>query len=147
MSTKQFQWEHRTPTYQFQLAMVSFPAYCVVYCSHITHFHRLRDWGPQRLGPLAVAQSAPPLIRHWSSTSCNRYFDVGEMETSEQWIMNPYSYNLDKMPDDRELKEDLVKLRSNRAFEMQFASKKYGRKLRYNCAHSVCYNILNASQY
>jgi len=39
----------------------------IVYCSHITHF---TEWGigggPKWWGPLAVAQSAPPLIRHWS---------------------------------------------------------------------------------
>jgi len=57
------------------------------------------------------------------STPFDRYFNVGKMETSEEWIMNPYYFNLDKMPDDVELKEILVELRSNRAFEMQFDSK------------------------
>ena len=37
--------------------------------------------------------------------------------------MNPYSYNLQKMSDDEELKEDLIELRTNRALEMQFESK------------------------
>ena len=54
--------EHRAPSYKFQLAMVSSTAYC----THITLFFRLRDWDPSKCwGPLAVAQSAPPLIRHW----------------------------------------------------------------------------------
>ena len=41
---------------------------CVV---HILHFFRLRDWGlPKCWGPLAVAQSAAPLIRHcWGPSS------------------------------------------------------------------------------
>ena len=37
--------------------------------------------------------------------------------------MNPYSFNLDKISDDGELKEDLIELHSNHAFEMQFESK------------------------
>jgi len=45
------------------------------------------------------------------------------METSEEWIMNPYSFNLDKMSDDGKLKESLTELCSNRALEMQFHSK------------------------
>jgi len=42
------------------------------------------------------------------STSFDRYFDVGKMETSEEWIVNPCSINLDKMQDDGELKEDFI---------------------------------------
>jgi len=49
--------EHRAPTYQFQLAMVSFTTYT---------FSDLGSGAPKCLGPLAVAQSAPPLIRHWT---------------------------------------------------------------------------------
>jgi len=30
------------------------------------------------------------------------------METSEEWLMNPYSFNLDEMSDDGELEEDLL---------------------------------------
>jgi len=45
--------------------MVSFPAYCVLFTYYT--FYRLRDWGPPKCwGPLAVAQSATPLIRHCS---------------------------------------------------------------------------------
>ena len=56
-----------------------------------------------------------------SLTSFDRYFEVGKMEP-EEWIMNSYSFNLYKMSDDGELK-DLIKLRSNRALEMQLESK------------------------
>jgi len=62
MSTKQFQWvstEHlliSSNWYLFQR---------IVYCSHMTHFYRLSDWGPPKsCGPLAAAQPAPPLILH-----------------------------------------------------------------------------------
>ena len=37
--------------------------------------------------------------------------------------MNQYSFNLDKMSDDEELKEDVIELCSNHAPEMQFESK------------------------
>lgn len=57
------------------------------------------------------------------STSFDRYFDVGKLESSKEWIMNPYAFDLNKMSDDVELKEDLIELRSNRALEMQFESK------------------------
>jgi len=40
------------------------------------------------------------------STSFDRYFDVGKVETSDERIMNPCSFNLNKMSDDRDLKED-----------------------------------------
>jgi len=40
------------------------------------------------------------------------------MEISEEWIMNPHFFNLDKISDNRELNENLMELRLNRALEM-----------------------------
>ena len=40
------------------------------------------------------------------SKSFDGYFGVGELETSEEWIINPYSFNLDYMPDDETLKDN-----------------------------------------
>lgn len=59
------------------------------------------------------------------SKSFDGYFGGGELETSEEWILNPYSYNLDYtcMSDDEKLKDDLIELRTNRVLEMQFESK------------------------
>ncbi|CAM1323965.1 ZBED8 (predicted) [Pycnogonum litorale] len=57
------------------------------------------------------------------SKSFDGYFAAGKLETSEEWIMNPYSFNLDNMSDDGELKEDLIELCTNRVLEMQFESK------------------------
>ena len=57
------------------------------------------------------------------SESFDGYFAAGDLKISEEWIMNPYSYNLEKMSDDEELKEDLIDLRTNRTLEMQFESK------------------------
>jgi len=59
--------EHRAPTYQLQLAMASFTTYSVL-------LYVLLTWGlgaRYRVGPLAVAQSAPPLICHWCCSSTN----------------------------------------------------------------------------
>ena len=41
--------------------VILYSVLCIVY---ILHFFRLRDWGP-----LAVAQSSPPLIRHWRQSN------------------------------------------------------------------------------
>lgn len=56
------------------------------------------------------------------SKSFDEYFGGGELETSEEWIINLYSFNLDKL-DDEVLKEDLIELRTNPVLEMQFESK------------------------
>ena len=50
------------------------------------------------------------------SISLDRYFDLGKMETSEEWIVNPYHIDLDQMSDDGKMQEDPSELRSNRAF-------------------------------
>ena len=57
------------------------------------------------------------------SKSFDGYFAGGELETSEEWIINPYSFNLDYMSDDEKLKDDLFELCTNRVLEMQFESK------------------------
>ena len=49
--------------------------------------------------------------------------NVGKLESSEEWSMNSYTFNLNKMLDDVELKEDLIELISNCALEMQLESK------------------------
>ena len=42
------------------------------------------------------------IMNHWEILSklFDGYFGVGELEISEQWIINPYSFNLDYIPDD-----------------------------------------------
>lgn len=56
------------------------------------------------------------------SKSFHGYFGGGELETSAEWIINPYSFNLNRS-DDEVLKEDLIELRTNPVLEMQFESK------------------------
>ena len=57
------------------------------------------------------------------SNSFDGYFEGGELDTSQEWIINPYSFNLDYMPDDEKLKDDLIELRTNRVLEMEFECK------------------------
>ena len=57
------------------------------------------------------------------SKSLDGYFVAGELKTSGEWIMNPYSYNLDNMSADDELKEDLIDLHTNCALEMELEIK------------------------
>lgn len=88
------------------------------------------------------------------SESFDGYFAAGDLKISEEWIINPYSYNMEKMSNDEELKEDLIDLRTNRALEMQFESKTleefwcstgYVPKTWWKstpCPHSICNNIL-----
>ena len=66
----------------------------IVYCSHITLFHQRKDWGPLICwGPLAVAQSAPSLIRHClgarSTALCMTQNTTKTDFTSEQTIHPP----------------------------------------------------------
>jgi len=58
----------------------------------------------------------------WLIWKCCRHHLTNIMKSSDEWIVNPCSFNLDKMWDDGELK-DLKELCSNRALEMRFVSK------------------------
>ena len=52
------------------------------------------------------------------STSFDRYFDVGNMEISEEWITNPCFFNLEKMSDDRGAQRRSCRTALKDAFEM-----------------------------
>lgn len=53
------------------------------------------------------------------SESFDEYFK-GELKTSETWIINPFSFNLNNVSDYEVLKKYYLKLRTNRVLEMQF---------------------------
>ena len=57
------------------------------------------------------------------SKSFEGYFGGGKLETSEEWILSPYSFSLAKMSDDEKLKEELIELRTNRVLGMEFHDK------------------------
>ena len=48
---------------------------------------------------------------------------VGKLKSPEEWVMNSYALNLNKILDGIELKEDLIELISDCALEIQFKSK------------------------
>ena len=56
----------------------------------------------------------------------NGYFWVEKLETSEEWILSPYSFKLDYMQDDEKLKDNLIELCTNRFVKMQFESLNIG---------------------
>ena len=54
------------------------------------------------------------------SESFHGYFGVGELETSQEWIINSYFFNLDYILDDELLEDKLIELCTNRFLKMQF---------------------------
>jgi len=52
----------------------------------------------------SVCEEIVAYLEMFMSTWFDRYFDVGKIETSENWIMNPYTFNLDKILGDGKLK-------------------------------------------
>ena len=57
------------------------------------------------------------------SKSFDGYFKIGELEISEEWIINPYSFNLNHISDDESLKDELIEFCMDRFLKMQFESK------------------------
>ena len=54
------------------------------------------------------------------STSFNNYFSPGELNVMETWIINPFKFNVDTLPDDESYKEDLIDLKESRNMKMEF---------------------------
>ncbi|CAI9727964.1 Hypothetical predicted protein [Octopus vulgaris] len=52
------------------------------------------------------------------SKTFDGYFAARKLETSEEWIMNPYPFKLDNMLHGGEQKEDLIELCENRVLKM-----------------------------
>ncbi len=82
------------------------------------------------------------------------YFSAGELNISEQWIINPFIFHIDQMTDDDDLKEDLIDLKENQAMKLQFDANDFdnfwccysslpevGYKSPIN-PRSICYNVL-----
>ena len=44
------------------------------------------------------------------------YFSDGELNTAQQWIINPFLFNLTTMSDDDNLKENLIEIKSCQKF-------------------------------
>ena len=50
--------------------------------------------------------------------SFNGYFSDGELNAAQQWIINPFVFNLTTMSDDDNLKEDLIEIKSCQKFQL-----------------------------
>ncbi len=65
------------------------------------------------------------------SKSFDKYFSMGNLETHDEWIINSYDFDLNLMPDECELKEQLIELRLCCLLKIQY----YNEKLEnYWCA-------------
>ena len=50
--------------------------------------------------------------------SFNGYFSDGELNAAQQWIINPFIFDLRTMSDDDNLKEDLIEIKSCQKFQL-----------------------------
>ena len=55
--------------------------------------------------------------------SCDGYFLDGELNAAQQWIINPFLFDLTTMSDDN-LKEDLIEIKSCKKFHLLFEKSK-----------------------
>ena len=56
------------------------------------------------------------------SASFNNYFSPGELNVMKTWIIDPFKFNVDTLPDDESYKEDLIDLKESRNMKMEFES-------------------------
>ena len=52
--------------------------------------------------------------------SFDGYFSAGELRAAQQWIINPFLFDLATMSDDDNLKEDLIEIKSCQKFQLPF---------------------------
>ena len=50
--------------------------------------------------------------------SFNGYFSDGELNAAQQWIINPFVFDLTTMSNDDNLKEDLIEIKSCQKFQL-----------------------------
>ena len=56
------------------------------------------------------------------SATFDNYFSPGELNAMESWIIDPFKFNVDKLPDDESYKEDLIDLKESPNLKMEFES-------------------------
>ena len=92
---------------------------------NLSNFPSLEETVVDKESPDLIPCVAAEVVAHLEVllTSFDKYFDVGKLDSTEEWILDPYSFSLEKMSGDVEFEEELIDLRSNRALELQFDSK------------------------
>ena len=56
--------------------------------------------------------------------SFDGYFSNGELNAAQQWIKNPFLFDLTTMSDHDNLKEDLIEIKSYQKFQLLFEKSK-----------------------
>ena len=64
------------------------------------------------------------IVAHMESLkeSFDNYFSPGELNIMKSWIINPFKFNVGKVPDDKSYKENLINLKESRNMKMEFES-------------------------
>ncbi|XP_028966643.1 protein ZBED8-like [Galendromus occidentalis] len=57
------------------------------------------------------------------SQSFHGYFAPGDLEIGEEWILNPFSFDMERFSDDETLEDELIELRVDRALAMEIKIK------------------------
>ena len=52
--------------------------------------------------------------------SVDGYFSKGGLKTEDEWIINPYLFEMDILHDNNNLIDNLIELRSNRELRLSF---------------------------
>ena len=56
------------------------------------------------------------------SVSFDNYFSTGELNVMKSWKIDPFEFNVDKLPDYESSKKDLIDLKKSRNMKMEFES-------------------------
>ena len=56
------------------------------------------------------------------SASFDNYFSAVELNVMENWIIDPFKFIVDTLPDDESYKEDLIDLKKTRKMKIKFES-------------------------
>ena len=56
------------------------------------------------------------------SASFNNYFSPSELNVMKTWIIDPFKFNVDTLPDDESYKKDLIDLKESGNMKMEFES-------------------------
>ena len=64
------------------------------------------------------------IVTHMKSLSIpfDNYFSPGELNVMESWTIDLFKFNVDKLPDDKSYKEDLINLKESQNMKIEFES-------------------------
>ena len=52
----------------------------------------------------------------------DNYFSAGELNVMESWIVDPFMFKVDKLPNDKSCSEDLIDVKESQNIKMDFES-------------------------